>query len=125
MGQRFLIDTNILIEFLSNRLPEKGKRFIAKILDEEFLISVIREMEVLGYPAINKETELFIELATSINLNEDIVKTTINIRKNYKVKLPDAIIASTAISNNLTLVTRNVSDFKSIKKLKILNPWEM
>lgn len=38
------------------------------------------------------------------------------------IKLPDAIIAATAISQQSTLITRNISDFRTIKKLEILNP---
>jgi len=40
-------------------------------------------------------------------------------------KLPDAIIAATAIFHNFTLLTRNVDDFKNISFLHILNPWEI
>lgn len=49
----------------------------------------------------------------------------IEVRKNYSVKLPDAIIAATALVHDYTLVTRNASDFKKISGLKLLNPWEI
>ena len=39
-------------------------------------------------------------------------------------KLPDAIIAATAINHNLILITRNVADFKKITRLKVLNPYD-
>ena len=50
---------------------------------------------------------------------------TILIRKSNKIKLPDAIIAATAIVNNITLVTCNSDDFKLINGLKMLNPREI
>jgi len=40
------------------------------------------------------------------------------------MKLPDAIIAATALVYDLTLVTRNVADFKNIDRLKLVNPWD-
>ena len=57
-----------------------------------------------------------------IFLTKEIEKQTILIRKSNKIKLPDAIIAATAIVYNLTLVTRNIDDFKNISGLKIFNP---
>jgi predicted nucleic acid-binding protein len=40
-----------------------------------------------------------------------------------KKKLPDAIIAATALVYDLTLLSRNSSDFSGINGLKIINPW--
>ena len=50
----------------------------------------------------------FINLAKVITINEHIIKTTIDLRKSNKIKLPDAIIAAAAIAYDLTLLTRNV-----------------
>ena len=36
-----------------------------------------------------------------------------------------AIIASTALSENFILATRNIDDFKKISNLELLNPWEI
>lgn len=51
-----------------------------------------------------------------------MVNCTIAIREIYKIKLPDAIITATALVYNLTLITRNISDFQNIESLKIINP---
>ena len=58
-------------------------------------------------------------------LSNDIADECIIIRKVHKTKLPDAIIAATALVNNLTLITRNISDFKNIEDLKVINPHEV
>ena len=116
MGKkRYLIDTNIAIEYIGDTLPEKALYFLDSIFDSQFYISVINKIELLGFSSITKEEELkFTELinaAEIIELNENIVTSTINIRKTYKTKLPDAIIAASALFNNLTLITRNTQQY--------------
>jgi len=49
----------------------------------------------------------------------------VNIRRNKKVKTPDAIIAATALAHGFTLITNNEKDFNSIKGLKIVNPFKV
>ena len=125
MGKKYLIDTNILIGFIGKILPEKAQTTISVILDEEFNISFINKIEVLGHTSADKRLSTFINLANVFEINSAIIDLTIAIRREYKIKLPDAIIAATAISENLILITRNVSDFKKIKGIKLLNPWEL
>ena len=60
--------------------------------------------------------------STILTLNDDIVEVCIEIRKNHKTKLPDAIIAATAIVYDLVIITRNTSDFSKIKDIQVLNP---
>ncbi|WP_431215143.1 PIN domain-containing protein [Puia sp. P3] len=57
-------------------------------------------------------------------LDKDTKTKTVSLRKGHKIKLPDAIIAATAIVNGLTLLTRNVSDFQAISDLSFINPWD-
>lgn len=66
----------------------------------------------------------FISDALVIELEQPIKLKTAEIRKAYRVKLPDAIIAATALIYDLTLLSRNLSDFSSISGLKIINPWD-
>ncbi len=125
MEQKYLIDTNVLIDAQMNNLPGAGMKFIAEIIDKEFTVSFITYIEFLGYKDITQETEDFIALANVLEINKEIVQTCINLRKSKVIKLPDAIIAATALFNDLTLTTRNMSDFKNIPGLKIVNPWEL
>jgi predicted nucleic acid-binding protein len=71
---------------------------------------------------ISKSSEDFISLATVIEVDKYIIQTCIDLRKNYKIKIPDALIAATALAQNLTLVTNNERDFVSINNLNIINP---
>lgn len=122
MEQKYLIDTNVLIGAQMNSLPEAGMKFMAEIIDKEFTVSFITYIEFLGYKGVTQETEDFIALANVLEINKEIIQTCINLRKSKVVKLPDAIVAATALVSDLTRTTRNVSDFKNIPGLKIINP---
>jgi predicted nucleic acid-binding protein len=60
--------------------------------------------------------------STVLDITNNVVEICIELRKKYKTKLPDAIIAATAIAYDLTLITRNVSDFNRISEVKTINP---
>jgi len=47
MGQRYLIDTNVIIDFSGGRLTQKGGDFVELLFNTDFLISVIVKIEVL------------------------------------------------------------------------------
>jgi predicted nucleic acid-binding protein len=65
----------------------------------------------------------FISDALVIELERPIKLKTAEIRKVHKIKLPDAIIAATAVVYDLTLITRNTSDFKNINGLNVIDPY--
>ncbi|NMX21216.1 hypothetical protein C5S30_02015 [ANME-1 cluster archaeon GoMg4] len=62
--------------------------------------------------------------ADVIPLTNEIADLTIDIRRRCKIKLPDAVIAATALHEDLILVTRNEDDFKDVEGLKIYNPFK-
>ena len=122
MGPEYLLDTNTVIDFSAKRLSDKAHQRIAQIIDDFPQISIINKIELLGFSNVPTEIISFAENAFIIALDDNIATETINLRKKYKIKPPDAIIAATAIVSNLTLVTSNVDDFKNIHGLAILNP---
>ncbi|MCD6010598.1 MAG: type toxin-antitoxin system VapC family toxin [Flavipsychrobacter sp.] len=122
MGERYLIDTNIIIDFSENKLPAKVKSFIAFAIDNEPHLSVINKIELLGFSSVTKNITEFVNAANVIPLSDEIIEKTITIRKTHRIKLPDAIIAATAVLQKLILLTSNDSDFKNIKGLKVVNP---
>lgn len=119
-----LLDTNIII-YLSNESLPIEKTFQNQ---NEYYISIITYMEALGYSFSSTQEEDKIKLLLSkINVlfvDFAIASKVINLKKNKKMKLPDAIIAATALTQNLELMTRNVDDFSNIESLKIINPFE-
>lgn len=59
----------------------------------------------------------FIDMTNVLPLSDVVAQKTIELRKNHKIKLPDAIIAATVLAYNLTLITRNTSDFQKVAGL--------
>ncbi|MCK5720219.1 MAG: hypothetical protein KAH84_09770 [Thiomargarita sp.] len=57
-----------------------------------------------------------------IPISQSILEQAVELRQQHKISLGDSIISATVILNNLTLVTANISDFKWIKNIKLLNP---
>jgi predicted nucleic acid-binding protein len=122
----YLLDTNTIIYYLKGALHEKAMQQLHTIVDEQPLISVITKLELLGFNAATVEeqtiTEIFIDASLIFNLDEAVIIQTIELRKQYRIKLPDAIIAATAIVYNLILVTHNTTDFDKIQALKCIDP---
>ena len=67
----------------------------------------------------------FVNDLVVIGLSDEIVEQTIEIRKELKAKTPDAIIAATALVNQLILISRNTKDFDKIEGLEVLNPYDI
>lgn len=129
MGQNgFLIDSNVIIDFLAANLPEKGMNFASAIIDAGPKVSVISQIEVLGFNTSEDATRIlttFFQHAEIIHLSARVVSETISLRKNHRIKIPDAIIAASCISNDLILITRNINDFRYIPNVNVINPWEV
>ena len=67
----------------------------------------------------------FFEASTILELSDSIVNKTIQMRQKQKIKLPDSIIASTALVNGLVLVSRNTKDFRAVPDLEVINPYDI
>ena len=129
MGIKHLWDTNTAIYYLQQLFPPGAEKFMDDLLkDEQPIISAITEIELLCWKtATEKDLEVlhnFINDTFVIELEQPVKLKTAEIRKDHKLKLPDAIIAATAVVYDLTLLSRNVADFKNIVGLKMINPWE-
>ncbi len=124
---QYLIDTNAIVDYLGLKLPNSGMVFMNSIMDNEPSASVITKIEVLGYSTTAEYSRLLAEFIDDINIIEltsEVVSKTILIRRTNKIKLPDAIIAATAVVRGSVIISRNVKDFQNIKGLKAINPWE-
>ena len=92
-------------------------------------ISIITNIELFATKNISQEEygllEKFVAFSVRHDVNKELIDITIKIRQNYKIKLPDAIIAATAIIHNLTLISRNSKDFNGIEGLEFINPYDL
>lgn len=120
MNGRLLADTNVLVELLS------GNKRVADVLNEyNICISAITEIELLSNPRLNSSDltivrNLINKFYVFDYLTPEIKKLASELRRKKKVKkTPDAIIAATAITNNVSLFTLD-SDFESIKELDMI-----
>lgn len=123
---RYLFDTNILIYFFNGSLSEDIRRDVSAMLKEGFTISVVSKMEFLGFRRFDsnqrERATQFLSFAEVIPLEDRIVDAVIELKQTHNIRLPDAIIAATAISEDLSLVTRNVDDFKNAD-IRLINPF--
>lgn len=126
MAKRYLIDTSAVIKYINNSLSPKGLSLLDKIVDKECLLSFITEIELQVWNPNNQEDievyKIFIENSSIYYVDDQVIKETIRIRKLYNIKIPDAIIATTAIVNKLILVSDNDKDFLRIPEIKYFNP---
>jgi predicted nucleic acid-binding protein len=128
MGIKYLWDTNIAIYYLQKQFLPGAEEFMDGLFRQsQPAISAITEIELLCWKtASEKDLQVlrdFIEDSIVFELEKEIKLKTAELRKTHKIKLPDAIIAATAILQNLTLLTRNTPDFKNIPGLDIIDPW--
>jgi hypothetical protein len=127
MVDKYLLDSNVVSDYLSGKLPTKGLDFIDNIVNNDLVnLSIMSRIELLGYVSpMSNVIKAFVGYATIFDLTEEIVSKTIALRRSRSIKIPDAIIASTAIIYQLTLITHNTSDFKKIQGLKIRDSYDL
>lgn len=119
-SKKYLVDSNIIIYHLNG--VKEATDFLIKNLDK-ICISRITFIEVLSFDFDKEDEKNVVKLLNSfeiIDTNENIALKSIENRKVKKIKLADNIISSTAQSNDLILVTRNIKDFSKLN-LKVLN----
>lgn len=120
------LDANIIIAYLA------GDQSVVETLSswkEEgriLILSTVAESEVLSFSEWTVDerhkTELFLEAHfSSVAFDRTIARIAADIRRNTKIKFPDAAIAAIAISTHTPLVTRNIRDFKKITDLQLLH----
>ncbi len=107
-----VFDTNILIDYL-NGIEAAANEFS---LYDDKLISIITFIEVMvGANSPEEESVLrgFLDSFTVCELSTAIADESIRLRKEYRLKVPDAIVYATARSQGTLIVTRNTKDLKS------------
>ncbi len=101
---RFLLDTNVAIRLL-------GGKLMAPLPEGLYGISIVSEIELLSFSSLRQEEEqaihLLLNMLERLALNRAVRDQTILLRRRLGLKLPDAVIAATAIAWNATLLTND------------------
>jgi predicted nucleic acid-binding protein len=122
---RNIIDTNVWIDALSGKLSPAA--FLKITVEASWAgYSAITRLELFGLPGLKEEEEQkisellkpFLEIA----VDSKVIDRAIRVRKSKRIKVPDAIIAATALEQGCSLITRNVEDFKGIAGLVVTDP---
>lgn len=120
-----LIDSNIIIY---SAKPDHSalRQFIAQHAPA---VSAVSYVEVLGYHRLADQERMYFEAffaaASILGLSQLVLERAVKLRQATKMTLGDALIAGTALSHDLTLVTRNTKDFDRIEGLTLLDPFEL
>ena len=117
-GNSVVLDTNIILYLLN------GDEQLSAILNGMVLfVSVITEIELLGYNGINEDDKFkikyFLSECSVVSLSNEIKDLSISIKQKSKVKTPDAIVAATAIFLSLPLITAD-KGFEKISDLDLM-----
>ena len=119
-GSNVMFDTNALINYFN------GHSSLQQISNAQVSLSIISIIEFLSCPKITQAEENllfgFLKKVIVVNLDLDnlaLIRQIALLRKQYRIKLPDAIIAAIALITNSALITSN-SDFSKIHGLTVL-----
>ena len=124
-GAPLLLDTNVLIYHTRLVLSDEVTLRIGDALkSQRAFISVITRIEMMAWKGHTDDslhqTTALIRLLPELAMGEAVIEQTIRIRKTFGLKLPDAVIAATALAHGLQLMTGNASDFKRVAGLNLL-----
>jgi predicted nucleic acid-binding protein len=106
---RALLDTNILIDQL--HAVDAANAELARYEDRAISIVTWIEVMVGAAPSMEKSTRAFLGGFTLIELDVEIAAEAARLRREERLKLPDAIIWASARRTGRLLVTRNTRDF--------------
>ena len=95
-------------------------RLASPLPDGQYSISVITEIELLSFPGLSDGEELrirnLLQSLVQIDLTAIVRDETVRLRRNYRLKIPDAIIAASALTQQAVLLTNDLS-FASVEGL--------
>ena len=107
-GTKYLLDTNFLLGVLKSDAQVLAELYSRRILSSECSYSAITRMELLGFHLITLVETLIkkmLEHFSCLPLTRDIEDAVISLRQLRKIKLPNAIIAATALCSGIELLT--------------------
>jgi len=120
---KLLIDTDIFIDYLKGMSPAKA---VFRSRDMDIYCSILTKKELLSKPGLkDSERKKIISILRdlkTISIDPDISLKYSDLLAKYhdnRLQPPDAIIAATAWSKKLPLLTRNRRHFSYIEEIKL------
>ena len=122
-GTEFLLDTNMVIGLLKGYGPAVNLAEQSGLVLDKAAVSQITRMELLGYPQLtdeeDREIHSFLAACQVRLLDEQVEAVAIRLRRSGTFKLPDAIVAATAITGSLRLLTLDQGLLRSMQNLGV------
>lgn len=119
----FTLDTNAVIYYING--DNSASAVIEPIIVSHIpiFIATVTELELFSLPTLTIEESLRIDTLlptfSIMPLDSQIARKAGGLRREYRLKTADSIIAATALFTHSTLLTRNVKDFKKIINLSV------
>ena len=123
--QTLVFDSSTLILFLNDALPVSTVELLKTHLQTgQAIVSAIVRAEVLAWRnhsefSLNAARAL-LDVCRLVPVNAAIADEAARIRRETGLKLPDALIAATALLQTATLVTANGRDFRRVPGLALI-----
>lgn len=118
---RYLLDTNVVIGLLGGQAASVALVKAANCQLAEMAVSQITRLELLGFAGIGADgaqtIESFLSSIKVLPISAEVEAQVIALRQGRKIKLPDAIVAATALAHGLELLTLDVSLARSFQVL--------
>jgi len=122
------MDTCAVIKYLDEIFPPDALSFMDDLVDHDSKASFITKIELLVWNPPNPEDIIvrqeFLAGSEIQYIDDEIIERATQIRKITNIKLPDAVIAATAMTFDFVLLSDNDKDFLKVEPLglKYLNP---
>ncbi|MEI7719640.1 MAG: PIN domain-containing protein [bacterium] len=117
------LDTNILIAYLNGEQAVVDFVLEQKEMGRALFVSSISVAELFSLPGLSKvdfeRMKEFIDNFISVPFDNELAESAAALRRTYKLSLPDAAIAATALARQSPLVTRD-RGFRKIKELTFI-----